>query len=123
MKSRQTKAHLSYREVEQLFARPRTPNDNPLIESTYGVLKTRLDYPGRFGSMDLASEWCGRFFQWYNFEHKHSRKGYVTPYELHHGLAEEVIRHRKAKIAEALVERRRVHLSVGQPAVGVTSLD
>jgi hypothetical protein len=38
----------------QLFARPRTPNDNPFIESTFGIAKGMPEYPGRF--LDLL---CG----------------------------------------------------------------
>ena len=123
MKSRRPRLHLTGLEVEQLFSRPRTPNDNPLIESTFGVMKTRLDYPERFGSMDLARDWVAKHIRWYNHEHKHSRKGYATPYELHTGMAEEVIRQRKAQVAEALAERRHVNLGIGQPANERTFVD
>ena len=123
MKSRRTRLHLSQRQVEQLFSRPRTPNDNPLIESTFGVLKTRPDYPDRFGAIDLATDYGSGFFRWYNFQHKHSRKGYATPYEVHIGKAEEVIRQRKTKIALALEERRLVNLGLEQPATEAKTVD
>jgi hypothetical protein len=58
----------------------------------------------------LATDYGNGFFRWCNFQHKHSRKGYATPYEVHIGKAEEVIRQRKTKIALALEERRLINL-------------
>jgi transposase InsO family protein len=34
--------------MPQLFARPRTPNDNPFIESAFSTVKRAPEYPGRF---------------------------------------------------------------------------
>ncbi|MHB8524485.1 MAG: DDE-type integrase/transposase/recombinase [Limisphaerales bacterium] len=34
--------------MPQLFARPRTPNDNPYIESAFSTVKRAPEYPGRF---------------------------------------------------------------------------
>jgi putative transposase len=34
--------------LPQLFARPRTPNDNPYIESAFSSVKRAPEYPGRF---------------------------------------------------------------------------
>jgi putative transposase len=123
MKSRKTRLHLSARQVEQLFARPRTPNDNPLIESTFGVLKTRPNYPERLGMWNEWDDYLEGFFKWYNFEHKHSRKGFVTPFQVHHGLAEEVIKSRKLKIASLLAARKRVNLALAAPAAVATTFE
>jgi len=34
--------------MPQLFSRPRTPNDNPFIESAFSTAKRAPEYPGRF---------------------------------------------------------------------------
>jgi hypothetical protein len=34
--------------MPQLFARPRTPNDNPFIESAFSTVKRALEYGSNF---------------------------------------------------------------------------
>ena len=40
--------------IEQTFARRRTPNDNPYVESLFGTIKTSPVYPGWFPYDDEA---------------------------------------------------------------------
>ncbi len=52
-RGRQMKARLIHwlREqhgIPRLFARPRTTNDNPFIESAFSTVKRAPEYPGRF---------------------------------------------------------------------------
>lgn len=68
--------------MPQLFARPRTPNDNPFIESAFSTVKR-------------ATEYFQRYFTWYNTEHYHSGIGYVTPGEAHRGLMAEILERRQ----------------------------
>ena len=58
--------------LPQLFARPRTPNDNPFIESAFSTVKRTPTYPGRFLDDAQANAYFSRYFTWYDTEHYHS---------------------------------------------------
>jgi transposase InsO family protein len=71
--------------VSDSFSRPRVSNDNAYSESLFRTLKYRAGYPASFDNLEGAKEWVRRFVEWYNFEHRHSGIGYVTPMERHQG--------------------------------------
>jgi transposase InsO family protein len=99
--------------IFQTFSRPRTPNDNPFIESLFSTVKRAPIYPGWFPSNDktYVMKYFTDFFQWYNQEHYHSRIGYVTPFQKHEGLAEGIIKQRKMELAAQRDVRRNYWLS------------
>ena len=74
--------------VTKTHSRPSISDDNPFSEAQFKTLKYRPDFPERFGSLEDARAHCRAFFEWYNREHCHSGIGMLTPYDLHHGLAE-----------------------------------
>lgn len=76
--------------VTKSYSRPHTSNDNPYSEAAFRTVKYRPDYPDRFGSFEDAQAWCGRFFRWYNDEHRHSGIGFHTPADVHYGRAEAI---------------------------------
>ena len=82
--------------VTKTHSRPHVSNDNPFSEAQFKTLKYRPDFPERFGSIEHARVHCGDFFPWYNPKHHHAGLGYLTPYEVHYGLAEDVIAQRPA---------------------------
>jgi putative transposase len=90
--------------MPQLFARPRTPNDNPFIESAFSTVKRAPEYPGRFLDDDKAVAYFNRYFTWYNTEHYHSGIDYVTPQQAHQGLLQKIVAQRRSK---KLSQRRR----------------
>jgi putative transposase len=90
--------------MPQLFARPRTPNDSPFIESAFSTVKRATEYPGRFLDVEKAVEYFQRYFTWYNTEHYHSSIGYLTPEEAHQGLMAEILERRRL---QKLSQRRR----------------
>jgi len=90
--------------MPQLFARPRTPNDNPFIESAFSTVKRAPAYPGRFLDDDQAKEYFSRYFTWYDTEHYHSGIDYVTPQQAHDGLRPGIVEQRRVK---KLAQRRR----------------
>ena len=94
--------------LTQIFARPRTPNDNPFAEALFGTVKTAPTYPGWFPSNDqtVVTGYFDRYFTWYDHEHYHSRIGYVTPFQKHTGQAETIIMQRKKQLT-AQRERRK----------------
>jgi transposase InsO family protein len=90
--------------MPQLFARPRTPNDNPFIESAFSTVKRAPAYPGHFLDDDQAREYFSRYFTWYDTEHYHSGIDYVTPQQAHDGLRPSIVEQRRVK---KLAQRRR----------------
>ena len=90
--------------MPQLFARPRTPNDNPFIESAFSTVKRAPEYPGRFLDDGQAVTYFGRYFTWYDTEHYHSGIDYVTPQQAHQGLRHKIVEQRRLK---KLSQRRR----------------
>jgi transposase InsO family protein len=90
--------------MPQLFARPRTPNDNPYIESAFSTVKRAPEYPGRFLDDGQAVAYFNRYFTWYDTEHYHSGIDYVTPQQAHQGLRQKIVAQRRSK---KLSQRRR----------------
>jgi hypothetical protein len=104
--------------IEQTFARPRTPDDNPFVESLFSGIKTSPAYPGWFPYDDepVVQQYFEKRFQWYNNEHYHSRIGYVTPVAKHTGQAERIITERKKQLTAQGERRNQYWLS--QPLTG-----
>ena len=90
--------------VTKTHSRPYTSTDNPYSEARFKTLKYRPEFPDRFGSRQHGNAFCQTFFPWYNLEHRHESLGYMTPHDVHYGLAEE----KRARRAEVL---RRAHLA------------
>jgi putative transposase len=87
--------------VTKSHSRPHVSNDNPYSESQFKTMKYRPEFPERFGSYQDAHSFCTEFFPWYNDRHHHSGLGYLTPYEVHYGLAEKRREQRAAVLQEA----------------------
>ena len=90
--------------LPQLFARPRTPNDNPFIESAFSTVKRAPEYPGRFLDDAQAVTYFDRYFTWYDTEHYHSGIDYVSPQQAHQGLRQQIVDQRRIK---KLAQRHR----------------
>ena len=91
-------------QMPQLFARPRTPNDNPFIESAFSTAKRAPQYPGEFLDDGVASTYFERYFDWYNHQHYHSGIDYVTPHQAHAGLRGQIVARR---LSQQLAQRLR----------------
>jgi putative transposase len=87
--------------VVRSHSRPRVSNDNPFSESQFKTLKTRPEFPDRFGSIQHGRAFGGTFFHWYNHEHYHSALGLLTPASVHYGTANAIIEKRQQVLAEA----------------------
>jgi len=100
MKAKEVKQMFRDMGLTQTFSRPRTPNDNPFIESLFGTAKTAPAYPGWFPYDDesVVQGYFEKYFTWYDNEHYHSRIGYVTPAQKHMGQAEAIIAERKNQL-------------------------
>jgi len=86
--------------VTKSHSRPHCSNDNPYSESQFRTMKYRPEFPDRFGSYQDAHAFCGRFFGWYNHEHRHSGIGFHTPADVHYDRAE-LVRARRADVLTA----------------------
>ncbi len=111
MKAKPIKRMFDIHQMPQLFARPRTPNDNPFVESAFSTIKTTPEYPGRFLDCEDATKYFDRFFPWYNTEHYHSGIDYVTPDQCHRGLKEKIVSHRRANVTNQRNLRKEVNRS------------
>jgi putative transposase len=109
MKAKSIKRMFEDHSMPQLFARPRTPNDNPFVESLFGTVKTAPQYPGRFLDHDEAITYFNRYFPWYNKEHVHSGIDYVTPEQCHNGLKESIVSRRKEHFKQQQHLRKEVN--------------
>ncbi len=87
--------------VTQTHSRPHVSNDNPFSESQFKTLKYAPEFPQRFGSLPDTRSFLGDFFLWYNTMHHHSALGWLTPYDVHHGLAETRRAEREATLQKA----------------------
>lgn len=102
--------------VTPSHSRPRVSNDNPFSESQFHTVKSRPDYPDRFGCFEDGHSFCRRTFSWYNDEHHHSGIAMLTPAQVHFGHAAQVLaeRQRVLDIAYVAHPERFVH---GPPRV------
>jgi putative transposase len=73
--------------VAKSHSRPHVSDDNPSSESQFKTMKYRPDFPARVGCIEDVRAHCQAFFAWYNFEHRHSGLGYMTPHAMHFGKA------------------------------------
>jgi len=109
MKAKSIKIMFEDHHMPQLFARPRTPNDNPFVESLFGTVKTAPQYPGQFLDHEEAIEYFNRYFPWYNKEHLHSGIDFITPEQCHNGLREIIVSRRKEKFKQQQHLRKEVN--------------
>ena len=118
MKAKEVKQMFADMGLTQTFSRPRTPNDNPYVESLFGTVKTAPVYPGWFPYNDesVVQGYFGRYFQWYNNEHYHTRIGYVTPVQKHMGQAQRIITGRKQNLTAQ--RKQRIGYWVSQSLTG-----
>lgn len=87
--------------VTKSHSRPYTSTDNPFSEAHFHTLKYMPTFPDRFGSQEDSIAFCRPFFRFYNFKHRHSGIGYLTPAMVHYGQASAVIANRTAVLAAA----------------------
>ena len=109
MKAKPVRRLLKDHATTQIFARPRTPDDNPFIESAFSTIKRSPDYPGRFRDLEEAQEYFLNYFNWYNAEHYHSGIDYVTPLQAHNGLREKMIAQRQQKMKQPRLRLKEIN--------------
>jgi len=79
-------AMLHWLGVKPSYSRPRVSDNNAYAGALFRTAKYRPEFPVKgFADLDAAREWAARFVRWYNYEHRHSGIGYVTPVQRHAG--------------------------------------
>lgn len=101
MKSKPVALLLEDLGVAKTHSRPHVSDDNPYSEAQFKTLKYRPGFPDRFGSIEDARSFCQGFFDWYNFDHRHSGIAMLTPDAVHHGRVEQVQEQRQAVLDAA----------------------
>ena len=87
--------------VVKSHSRPYTSDDNPYSEAHFKTMKYRPGFPERFHSLVEARAFCQTFFAWYNYEHRHSGIGYMTPAAVHHDVAKIIYEQRDQVLKDA----------------------
>ena len=87
--------------VTKTHSRPYVSNDNPYSESQFKTMKYCPQFPSRFGSAEDGRLFCCGFFDYYNFHHRHSGIGLMTPADVHYGRAEQLTTARRQILLEA----------------------
>lgn len=102
--------------ITKTHSRPHVSNDNPFSESQFKTMKYRPDFPDCFGSLEDARRFCIDYFDWYNNHHHHSGLGFLTPAQVHHGLAADALKQRQT-VLERAYEAHPERFPGGAPTV------
>ena len=73
--------------IQASFARPQQSNDNPFSESLFKTVKYSPTFPECFDGIDHARAVLTPFFDHYNYIHRHTGIGLMTPGAVHSGQA------------------------------------
>jgi putative transposase len=93
MKAKPFRKFLEELGISQKFARPRTPNDNPFVESLFSTTKGAIEYPEAFTDDVEALVYFTAYFDHYNNVRLHGNIGYVTPAQRHSGEDKAILTH------------------------------
>jgi len=105
MRSHSTRQYFRKLGIDQLFSRPRHPNDNPRVEAHFGTVKTHPVYPGYFADVPVAVNYFTGFYDWYNNIHPLTTLNMLTPKQVHSGQAAALLAAREAQKVQALEAR------------------
>ncbi|MCX4097402.1 DDE-type integrase/transposase/recombinase [Nocardia sp. alder85J] len=87
--------------VDQSHSRPHVSNDNPFSEANFKTLKYCPAFPGAFGSLEDARQFCAAFFRYYNYEYRHSGIAWHTAASVHDGTAAGIQQRRAQTLDQA----------------------
>lgn len=116
MTSKQVAHLLADLGVTKTHSRPHVSNDNPFSEAHFKTLKYMPAFPQRFGCIQDARTFLTAFFAYYNTEHRHSGIAMMTPHQVHHGLAPDVLSQRR-QVMNSAYQARPERFVRGLPTV------
>jgi putative transposase len=83
------------------YSRPHVSDDNPYSEAAFKTFLYRPEMPERFGSLEHARAFFAELFDWYNEHHCHSGIALLTPADVHHGRAADIVAARQSALDAA----------------------
>jgi transposase InsO family protein len=122
MKAKSIRRLFEEHQMPQVFTRPRTPNDNPFVESMFSTAKRAPEYPGRFLDKENAEGYFTRYFPWYNTEHYHSGIEYVTPEQAHRGQRERIVSERGRRLEQQRRWRKEVNRAKARMSITTSGI-
>ena len=105
MRAKPFKTMLDILGISQKFSRPRTPNDNPFVESLFSTVKCAPAYPDAFMDDITALAYFTPYFDYYNNVRLHGKIGYVAPAQRHSGEDKAILVLRQQRCLNARKER------------------
>lgn len=114
MTSKTVAALLSDLHIDRSLSRPHVSNDNPYSEALFKTVKYCPAFPDLFTSIYDARDFMGRFFRYYNTEHRHSGIGLYTPESVHDGTWE-VVRQGRQCVLDAAYQAHPERFPRGRP--------
>jgi transposase InsO family protein len=109
LKAKKLRQWLREMGVLQDFSRPKVPEDLAVLERFMRTVKQGEVYPGEYVDQYEARDGISQFIDYYNHRRPHQSLGYVTPYDMLTGKAEEVIQQRKERHIAAQKWRKEVN--------------
>ena len=102
--------------ISQSHSRPYTPNDNPYSEAHFKTMKYRPDFPDHFADQNAAQTWGHSFFDWYNFDHRHSALALMTPAMVHYDQVQ-LVQTQRRQVLQAAFEAHPDRFVRGYPTL------
>jgi putative transposase len=87
--------------VSRSHSRPRVSNDNAFVESFFKTAKYSANYPKVFENQEEAKAWVRECMEGYNYEHRHSALGLLTPAQVHLGKTADIQEKHRQVLTEA----------------------
>jgi transposase InsO family protein len=109
LKSKKLRRWLREMGVLQDFSRPKVPEDLAVLERFMRTVKQGEVYPGEYVDQYEARDGISQFIDYYNHRRPHQSLGYVTPYDMLTGRAEEIIQQRKERHIAAQKRRKEAN--------------
>ncbi len=78
-----------------------------ICEFPFKTMKSRPDFPERFGCVEDSRSFCQNSLRWYNTGHYHSSIGYLTPEDVHYERAEQILKEHE-KVLEMVFEKHPI---------------
>ncbi len=82
------------------YSRAGVSDDNPFSESLFRTIKYFRDFPEYFNSQEEGQSYFSKYFQDYNFSHRHSGIQFLFPASRHYGDEKSILGQRNLIIEE-----------------------
>lgn len=87
-------------EMVDSYSRAGVSDDNPFSESLFRTVKYFREFPEYFESLEIGRGYFGKYFQEYNYTHRHSGIQFLFPASRHYGDELTILNNRNSIIQE-----------------------